>query len=110
MTRNLRIGAVLAALALVAACDSSESPSPAPSSSSSADDGGVIDLVPIAAGVALEPATYAMPYVGDEGTADDPRALVDVPEGYFSAGGWVVDDGHDTVAPDEYGDIVFVAD
>jgi hypothetical protein len=39
--------------------------------------------------VALEPATYAMPLLYDP---DDPvRAVVDIPDGYFSAGGWVVD-------------------
>jgi hypothetical protein len=63
-----------------------------------------IELRDIGAGVALEPASYAVPLIG----RDSPiRAVVDVPAGYFSAGGWVIDDGHGTRAPDEYGDLAF---
>ena len=45
-----------------------------------------------------------MPLVGDDGPM---RALVDVPEGYFSSGGWFIDDGHGELAPDEFGNLSF---
>lgn len=63
-----------------------------------------IELKEIPAGTALEAATYAMPLFGPDGPM---RAIVDVPDGYFSAGGWVIDDGHGTLAPDEYGNVAF---
>jgi hypothetical protein len=73
-------------------------------SSSPAAPTDPLELKEIGAGTALEPATYAMPMVGDDGPL---RAVVDVPAGYFSAGGWVIDDGHGTLAPDEYGNLAF---
>ena len=33
-----------------------------------------------------------------------------MPEGYFNPGPWVIDDGDGTVAPDEYGELMFWAD
>ncbi|GAA3653508.1 hypothetical protein GCM10022237_11680 [Nocardioides ginsengisoli] len=102
----------LAALALlVAACSATPAPEPisAPPGSASprapSTGGGPVDLRPITAGTALAPATYAVPLMGDEGPA---RALVDVPAGYYSAGGWVIDAGHGTEAPDEFGDLMFL--
>ena len=111
--------ASLASLALLAACSGTASTTDdastddvsagaAASGTTAATKGEVVDLVPIEAGVALEASTYAVPFVGDEGTEDDPRAIVRVPEGYFSAGGWVIDDGDGDTAPDEYGDVMFV--
>ncbi len=114
MTRNsVVLGAALASLFLVAACDDSgpssdASPGTATGEVTETPDTGVIDLAPIGAGATLDPGTYAVPFVGEEGAEDDPRALVEVPEGYFSAGGWVIDDGHGTQAPDELGDVMFV--
>ena len=114
MTRNsVVLGAALASLLLVAACDDSgpssdASPGTATGEVTETPDTGVIDLAPIGAGATLDPGTYAVPFVGEEGAEDDPRALVEVPEGYFSAGGWVIDDGHGTQAPDELGDVMFV--
>ncbi len=81
--------------------EAADSPS---SPTSSATAGVPVDLEPIAAGTALEPATYAVPFLGEDGPA---RAVVDVPAGYFSAGGWVIDDGHEQLAPEEYGDVMF---
>jgi len=63
-----------------------------------------IELNQIPAGAALRPATYAMPLIGPDGPL---RAVVEVPEGYFSAGGWVIDDGHGTLVPDEFGNLAF---
>ena len=53
----------------------------------------------------LEPGTYAMPMWGDADTL--PRALVDVPAGYFSPGGLVIDPGYDGVEPDQRGELTF---
>jgi hypothetical protein len=63
-----------------------------------------IEMINIGAGTALEPATYAMPLIGPDSPI---RAIVDVPDGYFSAGGWVIDDGHGTLVPDEFGNLDF---
>ena len=52
---------------------------------------GPIEMVNIPAGTPLEPGTYAMPMFGPDGTL---RGVVDAPEGYFSAGGYAIDDGH----------------
>ena len=107
--------AAVTAIAALAAC-SADSTTAAPSrstpsteaSTDTSTDGatGPIDLKPIPAGDALEPGRYAVPFFGDDGPA---RALVDVPAGYFSAGGWVIDDGHGTLAPEEFGDLLFLA-
>jgi hypothetical protein len=73
-------------------------------SSSSAAPAGPVELKRIAADGPLDPATYAMPFIGAHGPM---RAVVEVPDGYFSAGGWVIDDGHGELAPDEYGQLAF---
>jgi len=103
--------AALAALAtLVSACSTDAAPSspdpstPDLSTSTAAVDQGFIDLEPISAGTALDPGTYGMPLIGLDSRM---RVLVDVPAGYFSSGGYVIDDGHGTLVPDEYGDVAF---
>ena len=63
-----------------------------------------IEMKVIPAGTPLDPATYAIPLLGGHG---DGRAIVHVPDGYFSAGGWVIDDGHGELAPDQYGTLTF---
>jgi len=68
---------------------------------------GPIELTDIPAGTPLEPGTYAMPLIGPDSAL---RGVVDVPEGYFSAGPYVIDDGHGTLVPDEFGDLTFWAD
>ena len=91
------------------ACASGSTGGPAdgPSSKTTTTTTGPIDMIDIPAGTPLEPGTYAMPLVGPDSPL---RAVVDVPEGYFSAGGWVIDDGHGTLAPDESGDLMFWTD
>jgi hypothetical protein len=54
----------------------------------------------------LEPGTYAVPVWGDEGV-NWPLGVVDVPAGYFSPGGWVVDAGMDGIETDDYGSLSF---
>ena len=112
--RNAGLGAAtMAALtALLGACSAStathastDSPTGRSTGSPAVAD-GPIDLKPIDAGTELEPGRYAVPFWDDDGPA---RAVVDVPEGYFSAGGWVIDDGHGTLAPDEFGDLLFLS-
>lgn len=66
-----------------------------------------IDMMTLSAGDSLEPGRYAVPLIGPESAM---RAVVEVPEGYFSAGPWVIDDGHGTLVPDEFGDLTFWAD
>ena len=84
----------------------SSGPTSGPTAGPTSRGDGSVDLEPIPAGTSLPPGRYAMPFVGEEGPA---RALVDVPTGYYSAGGWVIDDGHGTEAPDEFGDLTFFA-
>ena len=97
----------LAAIAvLLAGCSADPSTSTVKSTrSTSPTPTGPIEMKGISAGTTLEPARYAMPLLYNP---DDPvRAVVDIPDGYFSAGGWVVDDGHGQLAPDEYGSLSF---
>lgn len=58
---------------------------------------------------ALEPGTYSIPQWGDE--VSRTRALVDVPTGYFSPGGWAIDPGSDTsddpADREQYGTLAF---
>ncbi len=52
----------------------------------------------------LEAGLYSVPVWGmDEETS--PRAVFDVPEGYFANGGWVIDAGFSGTTDDQYGDI-----
>jgi hypothetical protein len=112
MTKHSTRGVVpllAAASLLLTACSDDTSGATQEESSSTPLSGataptGPIDLKTIGAGTSLEPATYAMPLVGDDGPM---RALVDVPEGYFSSGGWFIDDGHGELAPDEFGNLSF---
>lgn len=55
----------------------------------------------------LEPGTYSLAVWGDNEAADSlPRAIVDVPSGYFSHGGWVIDPGSDGSPEfDEFGEL-----
>ncbi len=53
----------------------------------------------------LEPGTYSMPVWEDVDGAGLPRVLVELPEGYFTNGGWVIDAGSATLEPDEFGEV-----
>lgn len=53
----------------------------------------------------LEPGRYSVPAFGPTRGAGYPRALVDVPEGYFTNGGWVIDAGSSTDESDQWGDL-----
>ncbi len=54
----------------------------------------------------LEPGLYSMAAWGEStSTGPLPRAIVDVPEGYFSNGGYAINAGIDGVTDDQYGDI-----
>ena len=67
-------------------------------------DDGPTDLVGVEG--PLEPGLYSMAAWGKtKQTGPLPRAIVDVPEGYFSNGGYVIDAGHDGVTDDQFGDI-----
>jgi hypothetical protein len=68
---------------------------------------GPTDLMTVTDGSPLEPGAYAVPLIGPESAM---RAVVDVPEGYFNPGPWVIDDGDGTHAPDEFGELMFWAD
>jgi hypothetical protein len=102
--------ALAATTALVGACGHDSSSSVAAPAAVGAtapadpDPSAPIQLEGIGAGTPLDAATYAMPLIGPDGPM---RAVVDVPDGYFSSGGWVIDDGDGTVAPDEYGNLAF---
>jgi len=98
--------AVIAALMLAAcedASDSTSAPEPKATTSTSASSAAPRQMEGING--ALEPGAWVVPFWGkDPGSL--PRAVVQVPEGYGSPGGWVVDrgaDGH----PDEYGSVSF---
>jgi hypothetical protein len=98
--------ALVAIAVLLAGCSADPSRSTVkPTPSTSPTPTGPIDMQGISAGTALKPATYAMPLLYNP---DDPvRAVVEIPDGYFSSGGWNVDDGHGQLAPDEYGNLSF---
>ena len=51
----------------------------------------------------LDPGTYSMAAWGETDAEPLPRAIVDVPEGYFSNGGYVIDAGQDAFEPEELG-------
>lgn len=54
----------------------------------------------------LEPGSYSMAVWGQGYAADPlPRAILELPEGYFSNGGYVIDAGLDGVTDDQLGDI-----
>ena len=54
----------------------------------------------------LDPGLYSLAAWGETSqTGPLPRAIVDVPEGYFSNGGYVIDAGHDGGTDDQLGDI-----
>jgi len=55
----------------------------------------------------LEPGLYSMAAWGQNEQVDEalPRAILDVPEGWFSNGGYVIDAGLDGVTDDQLGDI-----
>ena len=54
----------------------------------------------------LEPGLYSMAAWGPRGDTRLPRAVLEVPAGYFSNGGWAVDAGHSTLEPDQFGEIM----
>jgi hypothetical protein len=53
----------------------------------------------------LEPGTYSMPLWREAEDGTLPRAQVEVPEGYFSNGGYVVDAGNSATEPDQWGEV-----
>ena len=54
----------------------------------------------------LEPGLYSMAVWGEsDQTGPLPRAILDVPEGYFSNGGYDLDAGRDGVTDDQFGQI-----
>ena len=54
----------------------------------------------------LEPGLYSMAAWGEsDQTGPLPRAILDVPEGYFSNGGYDLDAGRDGVTDDQFGQI-----
>jgi hypothetical protein len=54
----------------------------------------------------LEPGLYALAAWGEKKqTGPLPRTILDVPEGYFSNGGYALDAGHDGVTDDQPGEI-----
>lgn len=103
--------AVVTVLVALAACDDS----------SSAEDGstptvaGTTDTAPgrpsgrpsdlVGYRGPLEPGRYSMAAWGPDGDTRLPRAVLEVPEGYFSNGGYVIDAGHDALAPGEFGTV-----
>ncbi len=94
---------------LLGACGDDSTPSASEAGESSTSAGPPapaepVEMKVIPAGTPLDPATYAMPFLGIDATM---RAVVDVPDGYFSAGGWFIDDGHENLAPHQYGNLAF---
>jgi hypothetical protein len=63
----------------------------------------VTDLVGLAG--RLDPGTYSLAAWGEQRGDPLPRAILEVPEGYFSNGGYVIDAGHDALAPGEFGTV-----
>jgi hypothetical protein len=54
----------------------------------------------------LEPGLYSMGAWGETGqTGPLPRAILEVPDGYFSNGGYVIDSGHTGVTDDQFGEV-----
>jgi hypothetical protein len=104
---TLTTAAVVIAGLVLASCeggsDSTSAPKPKATSSTSAASGTPRSMEGVNG--ALEPGAWVVPFWGkDPGSL--PRAVVEIPEGYGSPGGWVVDrgaDGH----PDEYGSVSF---
>ena len=67
-------------------------------------DAGPTDMVDLHG--PLEPGLYSMAAWGEtDQTGPLPRAVLDVPEGYFSNGGYDLDAGHDGVTDDQLGQI-----
>ena len=59
----------------------------------------------------LDPGTYSMAAWGETDAELLPRAIVTVPEGYWSNGGYVIDAGQDAFEPEELGAVqVYGAD
>jgi hypothetical protein len=101
--RTAATSAALVALATVAACTSTDdapdsgdtitTTTPSTDDTTPSRDDGPIVLAQIADGTSLAPGTYAVGLLADDGPT---RAIVDVPEGFFSDfGGTVIgsDDG-----------------
>ena len=59
----------------------------------------------------LEPGTYSLAPWGQTDADPLPRVVVEVPDGYWSNGGFVIDAGQDAFEPEEFGVVqVFDAD
>jgi hypothetical protein len=107
-TAALLPGALAAMSVLLAACSNdSASVAERPPPSSTGTPAGPGELVKVPEGASLKPGVYSMPLIGPDSPM---RAVVDVPAGYFNPGGYVIDDGHGTNAPDEFGDLMFWSD
>jgi len=51
----------------------------------------------------LEPGSYVLSAWGETNANPLPQAVVEVPEGYWSNGGYVIDAGQDAFEPEEFG-------
>ena len=95
------IGVGVATIVALAGCDNDVAATPEDSTTPTV--AGTTDTVPVRPGDRpsdlvgfrgpLEPGRYSMAAWGPEGQDRLPRAILEVPEGYFSNGGWAVDAG-----------------
>ena len=53
----------------------------------------------------LDPGTYSLTVWGETETSLLPRAIVEVPEGWYSHGGWTIDSGNTIGEPEQIGQI-----
>jgi hypothetical protein len=83
-----------------------EEPSISSSSAPASGNDGPTDLVGYRG--PLEPGLYSLAAWGERAPEPLPRAILDVPEGYFSNGGYVLDAGSDaSPEADQYGTVQF---
>jgi hypothetical protein len=112
--RNLVLSSTIALVLAFTACTSTDpgtdarpGPTPGTTTTSPPTDSttaeGPTDLVGLEG--PLEPGTYSLAAWGQQRGDPLPRAILEVPEGYFSNGGYVIDAGHDSLAPGEFGTV-----
>ena len=109
--RKLATTSSLALMLALAGCtgddpDAQADPTPvaneeSPSPSAAPDADGPTDLRGLVG--RLEPGSYLLAAWGETNAAPLPRAVVEVPEGYWSNGGYVIDAGQDAFEPAEFG-------
>jgi len=99
--RNIWRAAIALSLALIAtSCDAGEDPVAVPKPSPTATQRSMQGI-----NGPLEPGAWTVPMWGKDPEVL-PRAVVEVPEGYGSPGGWVVDRGADG-DPENHGSVSF---